>query len=228
MSPKGKAKKQALNNEAKVVIQVVGPQALQNELMASFLEKETGLKCATGPDPAHVPLMLDKEEARPDLVLWDCTGVDINELWSGLGERADPDNSGCFFALFNLSTEQKIEKAALHRGVRGIFRENDPMEFFPKGVLAILKGELWFSRETLAECVLETKNSSNFFSDILLTLTPREKEILVKLASGSANEEIADNLGISPHTVKTHVYNLYQKIGVPNRLQAALWAAKNL
>lgn len=228
MGSKDKAKKQARNNDAKVVIQVVGPQALQNELMASFLEKETGLKCSTGPDPAHVPLLLDKEEARPDLILWDCTGVDINDLWSGLGDRVDPGNSGCFFALFNLSAEQKIEKTALHRGVRGIFWENDSMEFFPKGVLAILKGELWFSRETLAECVLDTRNSSNMSSGILPILTPREKEILVKLASGSANEEIADSLGISPHTVKTHVYNLYQKIGVPNRLQAALWAAKNL
>ena len=43
-------------------------------------------------------------------------------------------------------------------------------------------------------------------------LTPREKEILIMVASGEANEEIADHLCISPHTVKTHVYNIYNKI----------------
>ena len=48
------------------------------------------------------------------------------------------------------------------------------------------------------------------------------------VAVGVKNEEIADRLCISPHTVKTHIYNIFKKIGVPNRLQAALWAAQNL
>jgi DNA-binding CsgD family transcriptional regulator len=59
-------------------------------------------------------------------------------------------------------------------------------------------------------------------------ITPREAQILAMVAVGAKNEEIADKLCISPHTVKTHIYNLCKKIGVPNRLQAALWAAKNL
>ncbi|MFQ5717316.1 MAG: PAS domain S-box protein, partial [Nitrospinales bacterium] len=59
-------------------------------------------------------------------------------------------------------------------------------------------------------------------------LTSREKEILLHVASGAANQEIADQLYISLHTVKTHIYNIFRKIGVDGRLQAALWAAKNL
>jgi LuxR family transcriptional regulator of csgAB operon len=45
---------------------------------------------------------------------------------------------------------------------------------------------------------------------------------------GATNEEIGAKLCISTNTVKTHVYNIFHKIKVPNRLQAALWAAKNL
>jgi DNA-binding CsgD family transcriptional regulator len=52
--------------------------------------------------------------------------------------------------------------------------------------------------------------------------------VLLFIASGISNTEIADNLNISRNTVKTHLYNIYNKIRVPNRLQAALWAAKNL
>ena len=68
-------------------------------------------------------------------------------------------------------------------------------------------------------------NSSSTKSTIL---TPRQVEILALVAVGATNEQIADKLCISPQTVKSHLYNIFKKINVPNRVQAALWAAKNL
>ena len=59
-------------------------------------------------------------------------------------------------------------------------------------------------------------------------LTHREIEILTMIAHGAPNSLIADQLCISPHTVKTHIYNIFKKIEVPNRLQAAFWAIKNI
>jgi len=59
-------------------------------------------------------------------------------------------------------------------------------------------------------------------------LTPRQIEIIAMIAVGATNDEIADKLCISPHTVKTHLYRIFKKINVPNRIQAALWAAKHL
>ena len=59
-------------------------------------------------------------------------------------------------------------------------------------------------------------------------LSQREMEVLALVSLGTKNEDIAEKLFISPHTVKTHLYHIFKKINVPNRLQAALWAAKNL
>ncbi len=59
------------------------------------------------------------------------------------------------------------------------------------------------------------------------TLTGREMEVLGLLAQGHTNGEISQSLSISPHTVKSHVIHIFNKLGVNDRTQAAVWAAKN-
>lgn len=59
-------------------------------------------------------------------------------------------------------------------------------------------------------------------------LTKREQEILSQLTSGEPNSVIASRLHLSEHTVKNHMYNIFRKIGVKNRLQASNWAKMHL
>lgn len=59
-------------------------------------------------------------------------------------------------------------------------------------------------------------------------LTKREVQILQLTATGATNTEIAEQLNVSMHTVKTHIYNLFKKIGVANRMQAVNWAQDHL
>jgi DNA-binding NarL/FixJ family response regulator len=58
-------------------------------------------------------------------------------------------------------------------------------------------------------------------------LTDREREVLVLLASGLSNKQIGHRLGISEKTVKTHLTNIFQRIGARDRTQAALWAERH-
>jgi DNA-binding NarL/FixJ family response regulator len=99
---------------------------------------------------------------------------------------------------------------------------------FLKGVRAVLDGELWLSREIMIKCILEGTNESEPSRRRTEDLTQRQTEILAQVAVGASNDEIAERLCISSHTVKTHLYHIFKKINVPNRLQAALWAAKHL
>jgi LuxR family transcriptional regulator of csgAB operon len=80
----------------------------------------------------------------------------------------------------------------------------------------------------MSKCILKQKTQDHLVPADTTGLTAREVQILAMVAVGSKNEDIADKLCISPHTVKTHIYNIFKKINVPNRLQAALWAANNL
>src|SRR2546421_236680 len=61
---------------------------------------------------------------------------------------------------------------------------------------------------------------------ILMGLTPREREILVLVAQGKSNHDIADTLVISERTARTHVSNVLSKLGLASRTQAALWAIR--
>ena len=92
----------------------------------------------------------------------------------------------------------------------------------------MLNGEFWLSRKIVTEYIVKDKRQNSFIKGGETALTFREIEILTIIGMGSTNQEVADKLCVSCHTVKTHLYNIYRKIEVPNRLQAALWATKNL
>ena len=155
-------------------------------------------------------------------------GSDIAALWSELEAGSNPGLSSYNIALFNISPETGDEKEFMDRGIRGVFNSNEPLNMLPKGVQAILNGEMWYSRKTLSARILEPEIRKKIPSEAASALTAREREILIGIAAGHSNDDIANDLYISPHTVKTHIYNIYKKINISNRLQAMLWVAKYL
>ncbi|MCP4668966.1 MAG: response regulator transcription factor, partial [Deltaproteobacteria bacterium] len=199
------------------LIHIVGPNRLQNELFHAFMEKETGLKCTFSPGPG-IPSIVEGESQPTCLLLWDCLSTDLAGLWSEQGFETYRALSQYLIALFNVEAGKGMEREALESGVRGIFYSHEPMERFPKGVQAILKGELWYPRKFFSECLLGQKMPVQLTRKAANALTKREEEILVKIARGSSNEDIAKDLFISCHTVKTHVYNIFKKINVSNRI----------
>jgi len=208
-------------------VHIIGRNDLQNELLKRFLAEETGIECTYGPDQDTLADGSDSPPA-PGLVLYDCFGKDVKRLWADLEARGNPGTPEQQIAFFNLDPGFEDEKDFLDRGVRGVFHSNGPLSMIPKGVLAILNGEMWYSRKTLSARILEPERRPNTSAQAASSLTAREKEILIGIAAGHSNDDIASGLFISPHTVKTHVYNIYKKINISNRLQAMLWVAKYL
>ena len=206
-------------------IYIVGPMKLQNALMAFFLQQATGAKCLA---VEYFSSIDNENSGQQKLVLLDCLGKDLESFLPVLEGNGNRLSSQDIVGLFNIRPGLGIEKKILARGIRGFFYEQDPLEKFPKGVRTMFNGEIWFSRKIMTDYILKGSNYDFSPNGNESILTPREIEIVSMIATGAANSYIADRLCISCHTVKTHLYNIFKKINVPNRLQAALWAAKNL
>jgi len=209
-------------------IYVVGNRRLQNELMTTFLERETGIKCKVLNDLRGISIEKDRDALGQRLILWDCLGKDLKTLLSDLESYGEDRFSLNLVVLFNVAQGLGIEETTVDWGIKGVFYEKDPVEYYPKGIMAVFSGELWLSRKIMTKQILKTKRRNHIYKKDVASLTRREAEVLSMVAIGCTNEEIADKLCISSSTVKTHLYNIFRKIDVPNRLQAALWAAKNL
>ena len=176
--------------------------------------------------------MIDKNSTQKidrTLYLIDCAGEKNSSLLEKINREVISGDGQNYMALFNVAAniDSNIEIEAFMRGYKGFFSENIGLDLLKKGIRAIFDGQLWFSRDVLnffhermKDGITDPKQKDN-------DLTLREKEILTLIVVGCRNEEIADKLCISFHTVKTHIYNLFKKIDVPNRGKAALWAVKN-
>lgn len=208
-------------------VMIIGTNFMQNELLASYITKNTGMKCMQQPN-VDIASISRKESNGSDLFLLDAKGDNFYQLWENLKSEFHPTDSGCIFALYNLDPENAIGIEAVERGLQGLFYNNEPIDVIPKGIKAILDGEMWYSRKIMAEYLLSWKKLRENSEESSQELTEREKEILHKLFSGYSNIEIADDFCISYNTVKTHIYNIYKKINVENRFQATLWASKHL
>lgn len=212
-----------------VTIHIAGSNDLLNDLLRSFLLREVDIVCDIHTHNRNmIKLVTEDIPTVKTLTLLDCMDIDISQLWAGFSVGELGKNPMKFVALFNVDPEHGIERQAVDHGIRGIFYRSDPAAMFTRGIVEILKGELWYSRKTMSDFLIQNRSTAKLSDDTVNSLTFREREILIGIASGASNKEIAGDLGISLHTVKTHIYNIYKKIKVPNRLQAALWAAQYL
>jgi len=215
--------------EAAWVFYIVGRRRLQNELISFYLEQSMGVRCQLYENIRSIPVDIkDLSEEEPGLILWDCQEDDAEKLLLELELHAKQMVSRFHLVLIHVPADFGFEDKFVWQGVRGFFYEQDPLDCIRKGIRAVIEGELWLSRKLVTKCILEGKEQADRNKHKTLSLTPREVEIVALVATWATNEEIAENLCISPHTVKSHLYNIFQKIGVPNRRQAALWATKNL
>lgn len=163
---------------------------------------------------------VDKIQADPpDLALID---VDMPGI-SGIGatrilRESVPDMKILVLSSYN---DEKFIRDAMRAGADGYVLKSVSTSELVRIIRCFCQGQSIIS-PYLVNLTLDLKEKEEVESTTEVELTEREREILKCIADGKSNKEISDSLFVSVETVKSHVKNLYKKLNVKNRVEAAM------
>jgi DNA-binding NarL/FixJ family response regulator len=165
-------------------------------------------------------------QLKPEILLLDLAMPRLPGL-EALREMST-DTTGVRVILLTAAAEKDQIVEALQLGARGVVLKDSATQILLKSIRAVMNGEYWVGRESVSNLVQYLRglvgSSSNTARQRRYGLTPRELEIVSAVVAGYANKEIAEHFKISEDTVKHHLSNIFDKVGVSTRLELALFA----
>lgn len=197
--------------------------------LVMLLDQQSDLEVVGVADDGLEILSLTRE-MMPDLILMDinmpiCDGVEATRLIREINDDV------LIFILTALDSDDNLIEG-IKAGANGYLLKKTSSDGFLRAVRGALAGESTLPRHLTARLIKEytdlvnkPKQPTHTYDSP--TLTFREIQVLELIASGASNQQIAENLGISLYTTKSHVRNLLSKLGAENRWQAAT-IAQNL
>lgn len=133
--------------------------------------------------------------------------------------------------IFTAAMERDLAVKALKLGAYGIVFKNSAVQVLIKSIRCVSAGEHWVNHEHVADVMQEVRSAAPppGASAVIehLGLTAREMQVITLIVAGYTNRDLARNLKISPNTVKHHLGNIFDKLGVSNRLELVLYAIDN-
>ena len=164
------------------------------------------------------------EKIHPDILLLDINMPEMNgiEVLEELKIREDPLK----VLILTVHSEVEYLVKAVDIGANGYILKDSGSSELKQAINVIMSGESYI-QPSLLPALNSRLINRDVDQDKLQTLTKREIEILTQVAGGMFNKEIAVNLNISERTVKNHISNIFRKIDVSDRTQAAVFAIRN-
>jgi DNA-binding NarL/FixJ family response regulator len=160
------------------------------------------------------------EMHSPDVALLDLEMPVMDGIEATRRIRAEMPST--HVVIFTSFSDRARIMQALDAGAIGYLLKDAEPEELHRGLLAAARGESPLAPKAAAELLADrTVSTPNG------TLSDREQEVLILVATGLANKQIATRLGISEKTVKGHLTRIFQSVGVADRTQAALWAERS-
>ncbi|MFF5626894.1 response regulator [Microbacterium sp. NPDC012755] len=166
---------------------------------------------------------------RPDVVVMDIRMSEIDGIAATAEICADPDLAGTKVLILTTFEEDEYLVAALRAGASGFVGKGAEPDEIVRAVRAVHAGDALLSpaaTRALIDRFVVPAGSTEVAgtSPALESLTEREQQVLLMVAKGLSNQNIADTLVISPHTAKTHVNRIMTKVHAHDRAQLVILA----
>lgn len=202
-------------------VMLLSTSCIQSQLMKELLSESLGPSISL----VNQHTFAYHDWNKPALILVDLANLPTsNQPWE-LYLRGFKDN----ISTVLLNTQDSISAQNLLQwpNVYGYFSHYEDQQTLIKGLTKVLDGEHWIPRSMLIEMLLYLQ-SVKPVTTTSIELTNREIDVLNLLSNGKSNTEIANELFVSEHTIKSHLYKAFKKINVKNRIQAKRWARCHL
>jgi DNA-binding NarL/FixJ family response regulator len=168
-------------------------------------------------------------EQQPDVLLLDLAMPRVSGLEALKEISAGGSTTKVLVLTVAIDDAQIVE--ALERGARGVVMKEAATELLFKAIRAVVAGHYWVGRDTVSDIVRHLRERAAAAAGRRLSpvdrLTPREREIVAAVAAGESNREVAQRLKLAEDTVKHHISNVFDKLGVSNRAELAAYAASH-
>jgi DNA-binding NarL/FixJ family response regulator len=205
---------------ARIRVLIVDDHVVVRSGLAQFLETTDDIELvATAAN--GIEALARVEEFGPDVVLMDLSMPEMNGI-EATREIVQHHPSSRVLVLTSFSDQTRILDA-LEAGADGYLLKHADPDDIAEAIRTVNTGGSPLDPKA-ARTLLESRRADRSAPQ----LTDREREVLLLVRDGLANKQIARRLGIAERTVKAHLTSVYQRLGVTDRTQAALWASEHL
>ncbi|MGR5236192.1 LuxR C-terminal-related transcriptional regulator [Vibrio alfacsensis] len=131
--------------------------------------------------------------------------------------------------VFNVPKRLTTDELLSFGQLKGVFYQDEAIELIGEGLKGIINGQNWLPRNVTSQLLHYYRNVINTHTaPATVDLTIRELQVLRCLQAGASNNQMAEDLFVSEFTIKSHLYQIFKKLSVKNRVQAIAWADQNL
>lgn len=208
-------------------VMVADDHPIVREGLRRLLELEPDIRVVAEADSGRAVLE-QFEEIRPDVLLLDLKMPDIDGL--EVLQRLRPIKGDTKILVLTASEDKNEWVQAMKLECSGIVVKQTPPELIVKSIRKVHEGEIWLDSHTTAAVMRQFAAPEDGGAAAVsrsrsrVPLSAREREIVALVAQGYRNREMAEKLFISEQTVKNHLHNIFDKLGVSDRLELALYA----
>ena len=212
------------SSEKKIRIAIADDHTIFRDGLRKLLSLETDFEvCAEAKDGTEVLDVLRQSE--PDVLLLDLKMPGLDGI--GALQRIQNQKLKTKIIVLTASDDESEYVQAMKYGTSGIVLKQTATELLIKSIRKVHGGEIWLDAKTTAAVMRQFAAPGEVGGPRERErprLSNREREIVALVAQGFKNKEIAERMFISEQTVKNHLHNIFDKLGVSDRLELALYA----